>query len=154
MPGFTIPMTVAQQIWAQLPGAKGAAQLLPGDLLRLWEQTPSAQILQESVPGWSAFESGELDFETSDFATWMGISELDASEMLILVTDEGWRDQVAFRFPAGDFEAFATWYESHYQMAFFQSADYILFPENLAFANILHHEGVIFYATRDVSASI
>lgn len=82
---------------------------------------------------------------------YMGLAKADPTQWLYLVTDEGWKDKVAFRLKAGEFAEFVDGYESHYQMDFFQSADYILFPEDLAFAHILHHEGVVFVCTRALS---
>lgn len=148
---YTIPFAEAQLIWNQTLGSSTEVRLLPGDLIQLWKQTPDTHTRESMIPHWAQFEEGDLDFSNEDFGTWMGIAEMDTTAHLILITDEGWKDQVAFRFLPAEFNAFTTWYESHYQMDFFQSADYILFQASLTTVNILHHEGVVFHLTREVA---
>lgn len=150
MSNYTFPLTEAQQIWEQLPGVTSHVKMLPGDILQLWAQIPAASIRKMAIPHWSEFEHGELDFTADDFADWMGIAAVHDTQQLILITDEGWKDKVAFRFMAGDFGKFVDWYASHYEMDFLQSADYILFQEDLTLVNILHHDGMLFTCHRDL----
>lgn len=142
---FRIDVEDAVGIWDRACGPASAQfDLVPGQAIERYDATHQQPLQRIPLPDWTAFENGHIDWDHRDFARLLGLDDVPEGVALILVTDEGLRDKCAFRFPRSELASFTRWYEANYGMDFFQSADYLIFDENLEHIRILHHEGVVF----------
>lgn len=142
---YRIGVADALAIWDSACGpAPAHFALMPGLAIERYDASRERPLVRISLPDWTAFECGHIEWDHDDFARLFGLGDIPEDRPLILVTDEGLRDECAFRFLRAEFPAFVRWYEDAYGMDFFQSADYLIFDETLDCVRILHHEGVLF----------
>ena len=142
---YRIDVEDAVAVWDRVCGPTPAPfSLVPGQAIQRYDASHAYPLQRVSLPDWTAFEYGHIDWDHRDFVRLLGLDDIPAGTPLILVTDEGLREGCAFRFLRSEFPVFVRWYEDSYGMEFFQSADYILFDERLDHVRVLHHEGAVF----------
>lgn len=95
------------------------------------------------IPNWNSFETGTQDFSAKEFMALTQIN-LNTDEPVIVIFDECFREQKAFKTPGSDFIFFAEHtYPGHYKMDFVQALDFIFIQPSQNLISMIHHEGVI-----------
>jgi hypothetical protein len=113
-------------------------------MLDLYASLETFKIARKEVQDWYGFEQCELDWDSEMFRETIKMQDFSQEKPCYLVTDEGHAAEIVFQFLPRDFSTFADWYEAHFKMSFFQSADYILFSHDLKTVRIIHHNGLLF----------
>ncbi len=142
---YRVEVEDALAVWDRTCGpTSGRFDLMPVQAVERYNAANEHPLRRLALPDWTAFEYGHIEWNHNDFVRLLGLDDIPAGVRLFLVTDEGLRDGSAFHFVRSAFILFVDWYEDVYRMDFFQSADYLLFDETLAYVRILHHEGALF----------
>lgn len=142
---YRIDIEEALAVWDRTCGPTSVRfDLVPGQAIERYNAAHERPLRRITLPDWTAFEYGHVEWDHHDFARLLSLDDIPPAVCVLLVTDEGLRDGCAFRFVRAEFHAFVDWYADVYGMDFFQSADYLLFDETLAYVRILHHEGALF----------
>jgi hypothetical protein len=144
-------MTELMDLWLDFLRSRGVlvtkTDFIPANVIQMYEAASKSTFERRLIPRWGAFERLEEEWDSIQFSELMGIEEFAQGVPLSLVTDEGYRDKLVFLFLPEEFQDFVNWYEAHYQMDFFQSADYLLFGPRFEVVRIIHHNGVLFSAS-------
>lgn len=123
-------------------------RLLPGEYSEFFPNIDAIHILAEAndlnpvwqmVPDWDAFQADEISGD--EFVKHLLSKTIADRDRIILVTDEGLHERIAFDFIYRDLNLFIESYEETYQMQFMQDADYIFIVEEKKWIGMLMHEG-------------
>lgn len=149
---YIAPIQEANSIWQKAfgdgqSGQQGSFHFTPDNVIRCFEEIRPKQLKYNKLDDWIAFENDFISWDHYDFFTILVLDSMFDKELVFLITDEGLKDQIVFKFHLSEFEKFVEWYELKYSMDFFQPADYILFDRSVKSLVILHHEGMLIQST-------
>ena len=95
------------------------------------------------IKDWYLFENGEKDLTQEDFFDFF-LKGIPDNCSILLFTDEGILNKLAFQFDLKDFFLFSNLYEDFFQMEFFQLSYYCVVFLELSLCKFIDESGVIY----------
>lgn len=111
----------------------------------LWDtmgEISNKRFKRKKIPDWIDYQLGKKDLSREDFYRFF-FNDLDESEVVLIVTDEGHRKEWVFKIFVHEFMAFSEWHEEYFCMDFFQFSDYLVVFPDLNKIRYMHDEGLI-----------
>jgi hypothetical protein len=71
------------------------------------------------IENWVGFEYNNLDYDSLDFFNFMDLHPFDKDDFCFLITDDGLIEKLVFQFRLMDYDKLVSFYESRYNIDFF-----------------------------------
>ena len=120
------------------PKANQADFHLTPDDIHFIALSSGVQMKWKEISWWSDFL---LDNYNDSFFTELLLTGIESNDEILLITDEGYAENIGFLFVYKNFDVFRSKYEEKYKMEFYQDSDYIFIIPNKKQISILGHEG-------------
>jgi len=97
----------------------------------------------KQIPNWNNFESGKIEITIDEIIKETKI-DLKTEDPIIIITDECFKDQKAFKIPTNRLKEFAEQtYPRLYNMDLIQPLDLIFIQPSSKSISMIHHEGIL-----------
>lgn len=127
--------------------------IFPATSLEKWDLVPDSiskladnsgiKLQWNKIDWWGSFESGRTEVSADEFFNVLFAQFKPTDTNLFIVTDECFKDKLAYSMNFKALKEFAGIYPDIHQMAFFQPQDIIFaFPDE-RLLTVLHHEGYV-----------